>query len=234
MTTAALTACLFDLDDTLVTTGAGDVRRFAQVCELVERELPGIDVARFTDAYWRADAAARPGVDAGSIRYGEFRRERFAAALEPWCTPSRELLAAYELVCDASIDGCQLFDDALDCLAGLRGRGVKLALVTNGPSDVQRRKLAATGLEDAFDAVVVSAELGVIKPDARVYLHACAELGVPPAKAAMVGDSRPNDVDGPLAAGLAAAVWLVRGDTPAGAAGSLDDAVRRLWPSQSA
>lgn len=230
MTTPALAACLFDLDDTLITTGAGDARRFARVCELVEREVPGIDVARFTDAYWRADADGRPGVDAGSIGYREFRRGRFAQALEPWCTPGAELVSAYELVCDASIDGCQLFDDALDCLAGLRERGVRLALVTNGPSDVQRRKLAATGLQGAFDAVIVSAELGVIKPDARVYLHACVQLGVGPANAAMVGDSHPNDVEGPLAAGLGAAVWLVREDTPSGAAGSLHDAVRQLWP----
>src|SRR5438445_215818 len=83
-------------------------------------------------------------------------------------------------------------------------------LVTNGPSDVQRRKLAATGLEDAFDAIVISSELGVTKPDRRVYLHACRELGVAPGLAAMVGDSHPNDVAGPLAAGLGAAVWLVR------------------------
>ena len=77
-------------------------RGFSQVCELVERELPGIDMARFTDAYWRAEAAARPSVDAGSIRCGEFRGERFAAALEPWCRPSM----AASSWCGRCIDGC--------------------------------------------------------------------------------------------------------------------------------
>ena len=113
-------------------------------------------------------------------------------------------------------------------------RGVLLALVTDGRSDVRAAgSWPQPACEHAFDAVVVSAELGVIKPDAGVYLHACAELGVAPAEAAMVGDGRPDDVDGPLAAGLAAAVVArPRDDTPAGAAGSLHDAVRRLWPSQ--
>jgi putative hydrolase of the HAD superfamily len=223
------TAVLFDLDDTLVTTGAGDVRRFARVCELVGGHVPGIDIDRFTDAYWRWDAARRPDVDAGRIGYREFRQARFASALEPWCVPATDLVEAYEAVCDAAIDRCVLFDDAVACLDGLRARGVRLALVTNGPSDVQRRKLAATGLEDAFDAIVISSELGVTKPDARVYLHACRELGVAPGLAAMVGDSHPNDVAGPLAAGLSAAVWLVRKDPPDGAAGTLHEAVTRLF-----
>jgi putative hydrolase of the HAD superfamily len=234
MTPSALKAVLFDLDDTLVTTRAGDVRRFARVRELVRRQVPGIDLERFTESYWRCDAARRPDADSGAIGYREFRQARFAAALEQWCVPPATLVEAYEAACDAAIDGCRLFHDALACLRDLRERGVRLALVTNGPSDAQRRKLAATGLDSAFDVIVVSAELRVTKPDARIYRHACRELGVAPGQAAMVGDSHPNDVAGALAAGLAAAVWLVREAPPDGAARSLQEAVEVLWPDHAA
>jgi hypothetical protein len=49
-----------------------------------------------------------------------------------------------------------------------------MAVVTNGASCLQREKLAASGLEERFDAVVVSGELGVGKPDAAMFRHALA------------------------------------------------------------
>jgi putative hydrolase of the HAD superfamily len=94
---------------------------------------------------------------------------------------------------------------ALDALAADHA----LALVTNGASCWQREKLAASGLADRFDVVVVSGELGTAKPDPAVYARALSELGAQPADAVMVGDNLRNDVDGALAAGLGA-IWLNR------------------------
>ena len=62
---------------------------------------------------------------------------------------------------------------ALDELAG----EYALALVTNGASCLQREKLAASGLAERFDAVVVSGELGIGKPDPAIFAHALAALG---------------------------------------------------------
>jgi putative hydrolase of the HAD superfamily len=82
--------------------------------------------------------------------------------------------------------------------------------VTNGASCWQREKLRASALADRFDAIVVSGELGTAKPDPAVYAHALRALGAEPGDAAMVGDSLRNDVDGALAAGLGAAIWVNR------------------------
>lgn len=84
-----------------------------------------------------------------------------------------------------------------------------LALVTNGAACLQREKLAASGLSEYFEAVVVSADLGVAKPDASVFEHALSQLGADRDRAVMVGDSISRDVDGALAAGLGA-VWVNR------------------------
>ena len=102
----------------------------------------------------------------------------------------------------------ETFADAAPALDALRADHA-LALVTNGASCWQREKLAASGLADRFDVVVVSGELGTAKPDPVVYAHALSALGAEPGDAVMVGDSLRNDVDGPLAAGLRA-VWLNR------------------------
>lgn len=96
-------------------------------------------------------------------------------------------------------------NDVLDQLAGR----YRLALVTNGAPDVQHAKLAGTDLARRFEAIVVSADLGLGKPDPAPVRAALARLGVAAAQAAMVGDSRDRDVAAARAAGVYS-VWLDR------------------------
>lgn len=65
-----------------------------------------------------------------------------------------------------------------------------------------RRVLADYGLLQHFSALVFSDERGASKPAARVFELAAAELGVPAAAIAHVGDREVNDVDGPQRAGM--------------------------------
>jgi FMN phosphatase YigB (HAD superfamily) len=65
-------------------------------------------------------------------------------------------------------------------------------------------------LSGYFDAVVVSSDLGVAKPDPAIFTHALSQLQLDASCAVMVGDSLERDVDGAIAAGLAA-VWINRG-----------------------
>lgn len=85
--------------------------------------------------------------------------------------------------------------------------GYVLGVVTNGASCLQREKLHASGLGDLFQIVVVSADVGIAKPDPSIFRKATS--GFPPHSAVMVGDSLTKDVDGALDAGLRA-VWLNR------------------------
>jgi putative hydrolase of the HAD superfamily len=106
----------------------------------------------------------------------------------------------------------EVFADVLGALTTAR-RSHRLGLVTNGASCLQREKLDASGLAGLFDAVVVSADLGVAKPDPRVFRHALTLLDADPRETTMVGDSIARDIDGALAAGLRA-IWLNRGGRP--------------------
>lgn len=91
--------------------------------------------------------------------------------------------------------------------AGARHR---LALLTNGPADLQRLKLAESGLAGYFDVVVISGELGLGKPDPAVFAHALEQLHVGADEALMVGDSWERDILGARGSGLAA-LWLSAG-----------------------
>lgn len=83
-----------------------------------------------------------------------------------------------------------------------------MGLLTNGPSDLQRRKIAVIGLERLLDAVAISQEIGVSKPAGDAYRRAAQMLGCEPDETAMVGDQVEGDVEGPLRAGYRLAVLV--------------------------
>jgi putative hydrolase of the HAD superfamily len=87
----------------------------------------------------------------------------------------------------------------------------RLGLLTNGLSCLQREKIHGAGLEPYFDAVCVSGDLGVGKPDRHPFRHLLDRLGSSPERAAMVGDNPERDVAGAQASGLRG-IWLDRGD----------------------
>lgn len=106
----------------------------------------------------------------------------------------------------------RLFPDAMPVLDALRARGLRIGLVTNGASAVQRAKLRALGLERLFDPLVVSSEVGVKKPAIGIFEHALVQAETPPGRAAMVGDHLWHDIEGAQAAGLRG-IWIDRRGT---------------------
>ena len=99
------------------------------------------------------------------------------------------------------------FEYVLPMLEMLKRGGYLVGLVTNGTHALQYRKLEMIGLSYVFDAVVVSGDAGVEKPDREIFLLACEKLGVSPEECVYVGDNRKNDVDGAAGAGMKT-VWL--------------------------
>jgi putative hydrolase of the HAD superfamily len=107
----------------------------------------------------------------------------------------------------------ETFADAAPALDALAAR-YALALVTNGASCLQREKLAASGLADRFDAVIVGGDVGVGKPDRRIFERALEAVSASADEAIMVGNNLSKDVEGALAAGMRA-IWVNREGEPA-------------------
>jgi putative hydrolase of the HAD superfamily len=101
-----------------------------------------------------------------------------------------------------------VFSDARPALEDLR-QTHKLALVTNGAPDLQREKIEGADLARYFQAVTISGEEGVGKPDERIFALTLERLAVPPQAAVMVGDSLRRDIAGAQRAGLKA-IWVNR------------------------
>jgi len=84
------------------------------------------------------------------------------------------------------------YPDTLPALRALAARGIRTAVVSNVGWD-PRPVLAAHGIADLVDAILLSYEEGCQKPDPALFRKACARLGSEPARTLMVGDSRPAD-----------------------------------------
>src|SRR5699024_9714395 len=88
-----------------------------------------------------------------------------------------------------------------------------VGVVTNGPPEMQSDKLAALGLDDAFETVVHAGYDAPAKPDPEPFHRALSALDGEPASAVHIGNSLSSDVAGAQAAGLRS-VWLDDGSTP--------------------
>jgi putative hydrolase of the HAD superfamily len=109
--------------------------------------------------------------------------------------------------------------DAAPTLAALRERGLKVGVI----SDCSEEVVAAwpsTPLAPLVHEAVLSAAVGLKKPDPRVYELACERLGVAPEKCLFVGDGGSRELSGASAVGMEAVLIRVPGDAG-------DDAFRR-------
>ena len=102
----------------------------------------------------------------------------------------------------------RLMPDARETLTRLSAR-YALGMLTNGAPDLQREKIAASGLESLFKEVVISGVYGIGKPRPEIFLHLTDRLGVAPGEAVMVGNSLERDIAGARNAGIS--LHLVEG-----------------------
>lgn len=104
-----------------------------------------------------------------------------------------------------------LYPDVVPCLEALEGR-FRLGVIANQPSSV-RRAMERDGLTRFFEVWGVSDDLGLQKPDPRLFSHVLYTAGVSPARTVMLGDRLDYDVRPAKAAGMRA-VWVLRGEAP--------------------
>ena len=101
-----------------------------------------------------------------------------------------------------------LVDGVADVLAALSERGIRLGIICDvgfTPSPALLANLERHGLVRYFDHWSFSDEVGVYKPDPRIFSHALDGLGRPdPARCIHVGDRKRTDVAGARAAGMRA------------------------------
>ncbi len=125
--------------------------------------------------------------------------------------------AVLEDVCDIRLDyvrGCLVpRPGAVATLRTLRERGLSTGLITVCSEDVETL-WPDSEFAGLFDAEVFSSRLRISKPDPRIYLHCCEQLGVEPRDAVFVGDGANDELDGARRVGMKAILIHRPGQDP--------------------
>jgi putative hydrolase of the HAD superfamily len=218
-----LSTVVFDLDDTLVVDDRSvTVALFATCSSVVEACPERLFKAVWHHAHerWRSIESIGPRANvlgvlplealmsetiahdiAGTTDYhqhvwshafADVRAKRQASIFELSKLLRREAMARY-----------RLYPYVRETLDALRKR-YTTALLTNGPSCIQREKLCRLQLRDKFEVIVISTEVGKAKPDPEVFQVVLNCLSASPAEAVMVGNDQTNDVSGARAVGMGA------------------------------
>jgi putative hydrolase of the HAD superfamily len=114
--------------------------------------------------------------------------------------------------------GLSLFEGAVATLKAVRqptspgGAPRPIGIITNGPTEVQRAKLALLDINGLVDFVFISEEFGAAKPDPSIFAAALGLTGVEPSEAVFVGDTAEFDIAGARDAGMPT-VWVNRDGT---------------------
>ncbi len=204
----------FDLDGTLLRDDHMDAV-VSEVCGLIASRHPGLEasaVAHENQAAWATvwslvgDDWMRGLRDELSVPREVWQRTLDALGIDDG-EGVEAALAVHEV---RERRAFRLFDESLGVMQALRERDVRIGLITNGPSQLQRGKLATVGIDDAFDVVIVSGEVGDLKPEPGIFDRALAAVGGVAERSAHVGDSLSADIAGARGAGMLA-VWINRG-----------------------
>ena len=92
-------------------------------------------------------------------------------------------------------------------LDGLRKSGIKTGLITNGAHDLQYAKINLLGLQDSFDSIIATGDIGVHKPDRGHFDIMAARRQLDAKELLYIGDNPLNDVEGARLAGYIP-VWV--------------------------
>lgn len=215
---------LFDLDDTLFAHRAAVSRGIEAHVAALGAPYGSLD-ARSTDTLWHdLEEHHYHAYLAGTLDFEGQRqaRARDFAARHGIGLDDDAASAWFASYFERYVESWALHDDALPCLDVLTERipGVRFGLITNGDLAFQTRKITTVGLDARVEHVIASGEVGMVKPDPAIFVHACEVFEVSPASAVYVGDRLRTDAIGAARAGLTG-VWLNR----TGAVPSPDDAV---------
>ncbi len=188
---------LFDLDNTLFDFDAAELKALARTFpQFGHTYTPEVG-----EAYHRINHDLWQTFERGEITAVQLRTARFQRLFQAIGVDADP--AAFSNVYLGNLAAFPDLIDGADELIPRLSRTHQLALITNGLSDVQWPRLAASPIGDYFTAVTISDEIGIAKPDPGIFDAAFAAMGQPAKNDVLIiGDSLTSDIRGGVNYGI--------------------------------
>ena len=200
-------AIIFDLDDTLINSNRRQawhqtVRGFTQRLHGRDADLVATAIADASEAFWADPECNRKW----GLRIPEGRLVLVSQALLSVGLNDADLLEDLTSAFVASRETTlALFPGTCEALEQLAEQGARLAMLTNGDSDTQRKKIERFNLAKHFEYIQVQEEFGVGKPDPAAFQNVMDVLELPAEEVWMVGDHLELD----MAAAQRIGIWSI-------------------------
>jgi putative hydrolase of the HAD superfamily len=194
-----------DLDDTLWDFAANSHDALAQVYDSLHlnRVFPTLD--NWREAYYRHNHALWDVYNVGDITKDELLYQRIYRPLAEYNADTEEInriCSAFDEEYLGRLGRCErLVPGALELLNHLKTNGYHIGILSNGFKGTQSNKLKSSHIDHFIDLMVLSDDIGVNKPDRRLYDYAVAQAHTSSAESLMIGDNPDTDILGAVNAG---------------------------------
>ena len=202
-----------DLDDTVYDFSAASRESFLETYELLHYERYFDSFEHYLSIYEPHNLELWRIYGEGKITKEELNRRRYSHPLEVVGVHDQALADTFcrEALGRIPTKG-HLVPGAIELLEYLRPK-YNLYILSNGFKELQSRKMKTAGIDKYFDALILSEEIGVNKPDSRLYEHAMRKTSSNPQESLMIGDMFDTDIVGAANFGMDSIYYNPKGKT---------------------
>ena len=185
-----------DLDDTVYDFSAASRESFLETYEQLHYERYFESFEHYLSIYEPYNLELWRIYGEGKITKEELNKRRYSHPLEVVGVQDQALADTFcrEALGRIPTKG-HLVPGAIELLEYLRPK-YNLYILSNGFKELQSRKMQTAGIDKYFDALILSEDIGVNKPDSRLYEHAMRKTASEPHESLMIGDMFDTDIVG--------------------------------------
>lgn len=201
-----MTHLIFDVDDTLYNQLAPFINAYdalfrGQHCVLPEELY--ITFRKYSDGVFNL-------VESGEMSLLDMHAYRITEAFKEYGIEiSREDAMAFQKKYAINQTKIELLDGMRAVLDFGKQNNLVMGIITNGPTEHQKNKIEQLGMTRWIkpEHIFISEEMGIAKPDIRLFQQVQKNMNLDPDQTYYIGDSFHNDINGAKKAGWHA-IWF--------------------------